>query len=82
VAGAFLQKFCEIFCRKAPGGPAARQQGDRLPRPYISVEFWLTAVAGSKIRQSLASLPPSLSFLDFWNFSDANEEWEDQPTLI
>jgi len=32
-----------------------------------------SAVAGSKIRQGFASLPPSLSFLGFWNFSDANE---------
>ena len=56
-AEVFLQKFREIFYRKAPGGPvarqrggrphrppssgarapAARQQGDRLPHPYIRV---------------------------------------------
>ena len=30
-AGAFLQKIRENFCRKAPGGPVARQRGGRPP---------------------------------------------------
>ena len=53
-AGAFLQKFCENFCRKAPGGPVARQRGGRPPRQPSS------GVAGPGCPAAGRAAPPPL----------------------